>query len=244
MLDIILVDDEETTLVGLSKLIARMNKSYRIVGMFEHPLQALPFLQKERVDAVITDIQMPFVDGIEFIRMMREQGIETPVILLSGYDYFSYARSAIKYKVTDFLLKPVDEQELSDLLFELLEYKQVALEADRRGEERCEGSQVVQSIRALIKTEFASDLDVKGIAARVHLNANYLSRLFKNETGESLSDCLIRTRMEHAEYLLRERADMKIYEIAAAAGYSDSVQFTKMFKKTTGKTPKEYRHPV
>ncbi|MNL70222.1 HTH-type transcriptional activator Btr [compost metagenome] len=72
------------------------------------------------------------------------------------------------------------------------------------------------------------------------LNRSYLSELYSRETGETLSEALARIRMEAAKELLKE-GKLKVYEVAEAAGYSDSKIFTKAFKRMTGQTPKKFQ---
>lgn len=118
MLNIAIVDDEEIIRLGLEKMITRFSSDYRIVGSYEDGAEALaaigaPDLQ---VDLIITDIKMPYMDGLRFIELVKEKLPGIRCLILSGYNDFEYARKAIQFGVDDYMIKPVDMQELSQLL--------------------------------------------------------------------------------------------------------------------------------
>ncbi|MBP3965519.1 response regulator [Paenibacillus lignilyticus] len=118
MLNIAIVDDEEIIRLGLEKMITRFSSDYRIVGSYEDGAEALaaigaPDLQ---VDLIITDIKMPYMDGLRFIELVKEKLPGIRCLILSGYNDFEYARKAIQFGVDDYMIKPVDLQELSKLL--------------------------------------------------------------------------------------------------------------------------------
>ncbi|QTH41531.1 helix-turn-helix domain-containing protein [Cohnella sp. LGH] len=101
------------------------------------------------------------------------------------------------------------------------------------------GDTVVHTVKKLIKNALSEDLNRESLAAAVHLNPGYLSRLFKKETGYSLTDYITHERMKQATELLKTRAT--VTEIALAVGYSYQSHFSKMFKKTFKMSPQEYR---
>ena len=74
---------------------------------------ALELLEAVPVELVITDIRMPVMDGLELARQISERKLQAKVIILSGYEDFSYAHQALKYSVSDYLLKPVSKEELA-----------------------------------------------------------------------------------------------------------------------------------
>ncbi|MFS0726636.1 response regulator transcription factor [Paenibacillus sp. 1P07SE] len=101
-------------------------------------------------------------------------------------------------------------------------------------------SSVVQQIHEYIERHMDRDVSVQTLADHVYLHPSYLSRVYKVETGESISDYLYRYRMEKAAYLLKNTSD-RIYEITASLGYQNPQYFIKIFKKYYGITPQEYR---
>ncbi|MFD2612067.1 response regulator transcription factor [Paenibacillus gansuensis] len=101
-------------------------------------------------------------------------------------------------------------------------------------------SSCVAEAIAYIEQHMDEELSREQIAGKVHLNSAYLSRLFKKETGLSLSDYIMKLRMEKAKELLREPR-IKISQAASSVGYSHFSHFAKMFKRIIGQTPQEYR---
>ncbi|MEX2415029.1 MAG: response regulator [Paenibacillaceae bacterium] len=99
---------------------------------------------------------------------------------------------------------------------------------------------LIRSALAWIEEEYAEDLTLSSIANRLYINPNYLSTLFKNETGMTFTQHLTRIRIDKTKQLLQE-THLKIYEICDRVGYSDQAYFSKLFKASVGTTPYEYR---
>ncbi len=103
-------------------------------------------------------------------------------------------------------------------------------------------SKIITEIKRLIDREYMEDLSVNKIADTVYLSPNYLSLIFKRETGETLTDYLTKKRIEIAKDLLRT-TDARILDVAAMVGFQDASYFSKVFKKQTGVHPQKYRTP-
>ena len=243
MLDILIIDDEELIRMGLAKLISEAGRDYNVRGCCPDGKEALLQLSHDAVDVIITDVRMPEMDGLEFLKSLRSMNISIPVIILSGYNDFEYARTAMSFGVRDYLLKPVDEEELFKCLDLIYDDKckdlQRASNSVKNNEKR-----VINIVKKIIETEYYKELNLSEISNKVFLNSKYLSRLFKNETGINITDYLIQARMEKAKQLFRENLDMKVYEVAAKVGYPDPGLFCKLFKRMLGLTPKEYRNRI
>lgn len=113
----ILVDDEVFARKGLIGLIPWEKLGFEVAGEAEDGEDACALIEAVRPDVVITDIRMPVLDGLELIRKVRESGNDkTKFIIISGYGDFKYAQQAVRYGVADYLLKPIDENELIDAL--------------------------------------------------------------------------------------------------------------------------------
>ena len=101
----------------------------------------------------------------------------------------------------------------------------------------------IQYVRNYIKEHMEEDLSLVLLSEKIHLNASYLSRLFKKETGEKLYDYILRIRMQKAAELVME-GTMKIQDIAQTVGYESVQSFNRAFKKYTGEAPVNYRKEV
>jgi two-component system response regulator YesN len=122
MYSVLIVEDEPVMRQGLIRLLALDKHGYMLCGEAENGSEALELIDTHNPHVVITDIKMPLMDGLELIRMVKESGRTEPkFIILSGYRDFEYARNALRYGVYDYLLKPVDEDELIALLKKIAE---------------------------------------------------------------------------------------------------------------------------
>ncbi|GGE02013.1 response regulator [Paenibacillus nasutitermitis] len=121
MIRIAVIDDEELIRLGLAKIIGRIDPAYQVVGVWSSGREALGHLEETEVDLILTDIRMPQMDGLEMIAELRRRGSTARVAILSGYSDFSYAREALRHNVEDYLLKPVNQDELMRLLARVAE---------------------------------------------------------------------------------------------------------------------------
>ena len=114
---VILVDDEPIIMQGLSVLIDWQSEGCEIVATLPNGKAALDFLRREKADMIITDIRMPECDGLQFIETIKEEKLsDAYIVILSGFDEFGYAKQAMKYGSMDYLLKPVDREELLNVV--------------------------------------------------------------------------------------------------------------------------------
>jgi len=239
MLKIIVVDDEDLIRMGLVKMLTDAGAGYMVVGSYSDGDTAINAILNSDADVVITDIRMPDLDGLQLVKSIYELNKNISIIVLSGYRDFEYAQALINYRIVKYLLKPINQNELFKCLDKIAETKGISTggDTDAAGSKR-----VVEQVKQIIKEEYAQELNLNLLSQRVFLNPKYLSRMFKKETGINITDYQIYIRMEKAKHLLKENQGMKVYEIAAFVGYSDSVFFSKLFKRLMGVTPMEYRN--
>lgn len=115
MYKILVVDDEKIERNGIRFLLKQMNLELEIFEA-ENGKKAVEFLQKESVDILLTDIKMPFMDGMELIAAVHDKYPDMMIIIFSGFSDFEYAKSAMKYDVKDYILKPVEPAEFKNTL--------------------------------------------------------------------------------------------------------------------------------
>lgn len=116
MYKLILVDDEEEVRKGILQKIEWEKYGFTIAGEAENGREALEIAEKTLPDVVITDIKMPFMDGLKLSKQIRERFPTTKIIVLTGFDEFEYAQKAIRLNVVEYVLKPVSSKELIDIL--------------------------------------------------------------------------------------------------------------------------------
>ena len=116
MYSVMIVDDEPIIRKGLKKIINWEEYDFNIVCEARDGEEALELLKEYSIDFIISDIKMQKITGIELLRKIRENGLDTLVLLLSGYDEFTYAQEGIRLGAFDYILKPLDAQKLKNIL--------------------------------------------------------------------------------------------------------------------------------
>lgn len=121
MYSAMVVDDEPLMLKYLKNNVGRIAPEWQVSGIASDGLQAVELLQRQSFDLVITDIRMPEMDGLELTKFIREIYPQTKVVIISGFDDFDYARRAIRCGVSDYLLKPLSDDNISETLKKIAE---------------------------------------------------------------------------------------------------------------------------
>lgn len=122
---VLIADDEHKVGLLIKRLIEWESLELECVGLVRDGETAYERIVEEKPDIVITDIRMPGMSGLELIEKVTGMGLRPHFIVISGYKYFEYAQQAIKYGVEDYLLKPVDETELNEILRKICETERV-----------------------------------------------------------------------------------------------------------------------
>lgn len=115
MMNVLIVDDEKIEREGLKYLLS-MEKGKHGIYEAANGRQALQILRAECIDMLLTDIKMPHMDGLELSKRAKELFPEIQIIIFSGYNDFTFAQEAIRYGVTDYILKPVDPDNFHEII--------------------------------------------------------------------------------------------------------------------------------
>jgi len=113
---VLLVDDEYMIVRGLQKLIPWEEPGFEIVGTAGNGQEALEFVKRQKVDIVITDVTMPILSGIDFLKQSQKESIFFRFIVLSGYQEFEYVKESIQMGAENYLIKPINKEELMETL--------------------------------------------------------------------------------------------------------------------------------
>ncbi len=132
MYKVLLVDDEILVREAISENIKWGELGFELVSVCENGKDAMEYLEENPVDVVLTDICMPYADGMDLSRYVYNHHPQTSVIIFSGYSDFEYAKQAIQYKVAEYILKPVTARELSEVLLKIKE----KLNVERKEEQK------------------------------------------------------------------------------------------------------------
>lgn len=234
MWKVMIADDEPFVREGLKILIDWKDMGYELVSICSDGKELLDAIEKEQPDLVILDIRMPVINGLEAARIIYEKWPEIYMILLTAHAEFQYAKEAIEYQVKKYIVKT---NVIDDLVAVLPSVSEVLLE--EKGERESKEKDIIAKIMDFIEAQYMRKLSLEEIANEVHINKFYLSRLFKERTGENLIDYINKKRIDRAKVYFKE-GGKKIYEIADLIGLYDTAYFSKIFKKYTGYAPSEY----
>lgn len=119
MYSLMLVDDEQDVRKAILETISWNELGFDVVGEAENGREALDIAQRLNPDVIITDIKMPFMDGIEMVKALREENPITKIVFLTGFNDFEYAQTAIQYNVMEYLLKPISADNLTKTLLSI-----------------------------------------------------------------------------------------------------------------------------
>lgn len=356
MYKMLVVDDESWIRERLISTIDWAELGIEVIGEAEDGEEALNISKEKLPDIILTDIRMPCLDGLEFVKQLKESNIKSRVIVISGYSDFDYTQKAIRLGADDYILKPVvdedlilavqrcmddikaynesqelleaalnnnnsflvntehlinnikvkdrqgaslslkflfnqihdrekkysanlkliyinlvtlvfrsvfegkenienlsilkqnlmdmmeklkDEDELQVLLNNAVQNVISVLEKNDGGSKR----KIVKKVEEYIRINDNQLLSLNDVAQVMYLNASYLSKIFREETGETFTKYLMKLRVEKAIELMNDPT-LKIYEIAQIVGYEDIQYFSKMFKSITGVSPIKYREKI
>ncbi|MCA0755760.1 response regulator [Paenibacillus sp. N4] len=230
---VLVVDDEPLILQGLVKIVKEGAPAHTEVISGNNAYEALDLMKSFMPDVTVTDLNMPEKNGFELIEEAKRDELCQRFIILTGYDDFEFARKALRAGVVDYLLKPINKDEISVLLHRIA--GELPCEADS---DYCRHT---AKLLGYIETNFTQDLSLDMLADYMNMHPNYISSLFKKETGATFIHYLNELRINEAKKLLAEHRQIPVNMIGSKVGYENRHYFNKVFKKYTGVTPGQYR---
>lgn len=236
-ISVFLVDDEPWVLIGLKELISWEDEGFYIIGEASDGEKAWKKITCMEPDLIISDIRMPHLNGLALLERLRKNGISTSVIFISGYSEFEYARKSLRLGCSDYLIKPVEPEDLLQALRRVRETFQERIPSETT---YTSDSTVVRQVVRYLEQNYADPLSLSELAKQYRFSTGYFSSLIKKKAGKSYSELLISIRMEKATALLRS-TNKSIEEIAQEIGYDDYFYFNKLYKKVNGITAAAFR---
>ncbi len=239
MYSIMIVEDEYLVRQGIASLVDYEQFGMQVIAQAENGREAWQKFQENPADILLTDINMPQMNGLELAKLVRDQVPTCHIVFLTGYDDFDYAWTAIKLGADDYLLKPFSKDDVEEMLAKV----QTKLDKERkkaRIQNLVDQGQRSELEEAIHNRLADSELSLKSLASQLGFSPSYLSVLIKKELGLPFQDYLIQERMKKAKLLLLT-TDLKIYEIAEQVGFEDMNYFSQRFKQVVGLTPRQFK---
>lgn len=256
LLKVVIVEDEEIIRKGLYFVVDWLEMGCVIAGMAKDGQEGLELIKRERPDVVLADIRMPRLSGLKMIELaLAEYSFHS--IVLTSYSEFELARQALHIGVTEYLLKPIDEEELAEAIIRIKEQVEQK-EKFRKVEQLTKSHTVhadcgflileqaghdmdlyVQKTYEFIKSRYMEKISINTVAEELGVSASYLSRKLKKSLNATFVDLLNQYRVKQAISLL-SKGTLRIYEISDQLGFSEYKHFCSVFKKYTQVTPSEF----
>ena len=238
---VLLVDDEYYVRQSLLRRIRNLeNEDFKVIGEAENGEEALDMLRKHDIQLVITDIRMPVMDGLDLTRKILEQYPHILTVILTGYADFEYARKALRYGAFDYLLKPVSEESLDNLLSRARTRLSELYELPEDEKNNMSGEEYVQLAIRYLNEHYMEDIDISLMASELGFHSAYLTRLFGRYAGVTPLKYLTNLRIQEAKRLLLDTS-LPISVVGERVGYPDQFHFSKTFRKATGVNPSAFR---
>ena len=185
MYTVIVAEDEERIRRGIVRNVKWESVGFRVIGEAENGADALEMVEQLEPDLLITDIRMPFINGIELARQIREVRPAVQIMFLSGYDDFSYAQEAIQYNIISYLLKPISAEDLEK------ELAKVKKKLDRQFEMFSRTDRVKKEMEKSEEKNDDAEKELREMAVSVGL--------LRNAESPSLSFAVVVTRIQDAD---------------------------------------------
>ena len=241
---VVVAEDEILLQKSLVKKIEKLDSGFHVIGQTQTGIQALELIEQYNPFLLITDIRMPVMDGLELIEKARETHPELSCVIVSGYSEFEYAQRAIRLRVDDYLLKPVDTGQLKEVLDRIR--ARYAAEKQKIGESfreaACEMTpeHTAEMVHDYITSHYQEDVNLNLVAGEFSYSPGYLVKMYQARYGQSPSQYLIHLRINRARQML-EQNTFSIRQVGEAVGYPDQAYFSRIFKKYVGVSPQKYR---
>jgi two-component system, response regulator YesN len=212
MLTMMLIDDEYLVKLGIRETINWKEYGIEIVIDASNGKEGLELAQKYNPDIILVDMRMPVMDGMEFMRQARENGLTSYFIVLSGHEEFNYVKVALQYGAEEYLLKPVENQELIDTVLKVAR----KIKEDRGIKQYYHK---LQNELSSIKKQFLADL----IYGNIKEKETILEKLAFLEIPVDLKDNFVLViKLQHYQSLLQNLSSGALKELKAAVNDSIS----------------------
>jgi two-component system response regulator YesN len=234
------VDDEKLVVNDLVHSIPWPENGFEVVGSDTNAITAAAKIIDLKPDAVMTDLKMPALSGIELIKHVRENGLETEFIILSAYEDFNASREFFLMGGFDYILKPLNQNNAA-LVLEKLSRK-LAGKYNQTPTVQFTPSQSkgFDDVVTYVTDNFNKKHTLKDLGDRFNMSQTYICDLFAKHYQSTLIIFITNLRMREASRLILE-TDTPLKEIALFCGYPNYYHFCRVFKIYFGKPPSRHR---
>jgi len=243
MFSVYVVDDDTMILDDIVQNIPWIDNGFQVIGHSTFPLHAIEDIIKLKPDVVFSDLKMPGLNGIEMIKILIEKGFLCEYIMLSAYGTFDDSRDFFRINGFDYILKPLQEQEvqivLERLAKKLLQLKRTNETYEINEESRISSNPAFYGLIKWINKNYREKLSLNDLAVKFSLSSGYICNLFSKHYNTTFTRYITDLRMKEALRLMRE-TNKAYKEVSIDCGYSDYYYFCKVFKEYYSLSPTAY----
>lgn len=248
MVRILIADKEPDERTIIERIIRKKFPENVEIVKAVNGIEAVKLYEEQQCRIALLDIEMPGINGLDAADAIRKMDKDAVIIFITAIDEFYYAKRAIQVRALEYLLKPVSEEELIANLEEAIclsqraEKKKTALktELQENHHENIKMNAVADNIRDFIAQHYKEDISLQDVAGSMNYSDAYFCKIFKQCFNKSFLVYLTEYRVEKAKVLLADMS-INIKDVSAEVGYRDSNYFARVFKRSEGITPTEYR---
>lgn len=238
---VLIVEDELLELEFLESIVTDLLPNDKILTC-ESGMQAVELAKQYRPDIIVMDILIPELDGLKAIQEIKKFLPRVPVMILSAYSDFSYAQTAIRLGVQEYLLKPIKPSVIKQAIHDLLAAASATEEEDF-SEPKINQIYFIEKSIQYIHDNFKQKLPLQLVSSYIYVNPQYFSRIFKKEVGVNYIDYVNNLKIEYACKLL-ETTNYPAYRISSECGFTDPSYFNRVFVQQMKMTPHAYRRKL
>ncbi|MCL5289786.1 MAG: response regulator [Bacillota bacterium] len=243
---VLIVEDELLELEFLKSIVIEELSPADKILTCQSGIQAVKLAKRYRPDIIVMDLLIPEMDGLQALQEIRKFLPQASIMILSAYSDFSYAQTAIRLRVQEYLLKPVKPSVFKKMFQELLAGTALChIHVDDEFDEgelgpRTNQIDIIEKSLKYIHENYKQKLTLQMVSSYVFLNPQYFSRIFKKQVGVTYIDYINKLKIDHACKLL-ETTNYPAYRISSECGFTDPSYFNRVFVQQMNMTPKAYR---
>lgn len=236
---LMLVEDEPSAVRRYTNYLQEYKGNFELVAVSSSFDDAVDQFRRQKPDVIFSDIVIPGGSGLEFLQQIREEGYGGKIVVVSGYDNFSYAQKAIRLGAYDYLLKPIFKSDYFAML------DKVSCSCTERSivENEYYSEKLPSHIRKAMKyieRNYDHDILLPEVARYAGVSPSYLSTSFGKTIDMKFIDFVQYYRVKVAMTYL-QNVDLTLEDIAEKVGFCDAAYLHHCFKKVTGLSPGKYR---
>lgn len=250
MMKMMIVDDEAYEREILAELVDSRFHAEVQIRMAENGRKAVDIAGIWNPDIVLMDIEMPGINGLEAAKRILESQPGCKIIFVTAYSLFHYAQEAVKLGACDYILKPIDQEDVEKSVTRAMGQSRAQRQLEVMGTtmpREIPGDKTAALMEKVQKhmqyNYMMYDISLDSVSQILNMNSSYFSALFKRFFGVNFVEYLTELRMNAAKELLEDPL-RPTAEIAAMVGYESPNYFARAFKKKVGMTPTEYRRLI